>query len=89
MFYPRAWQNPQRRDRVPNHTYPNWLNGCHDRLPGYAELLKQYSRWIEPYQSGLATERGGLWLAGDRGRGKLVSRWLWVKLGMEIEATRP
>jgi hypothetical protein len=65
MFYPRIRRNPRRRGRVPNQSCLNWSNGCHDKLPGYAELLKQYTRNTEPYQNGPATERGELAVDGE------------------------
>jgi hypothetical protein len=65
MFYLHARRKPRHRARVPIQSRPNWSNGCHDELHGYAELLKQYARSAEPYQNGPATERGELPLAGD------------------------
>jgi hypothetical protein len=34
-------------------------------------------------------EHEGPGLVGDRERGKMVSRWFWVKFGLEIGAIRP
>jgi hypothetical protein len=65
MFYPRARRKPRRRARVPIQSRPNWPNGCHDELHGYAELLKQHTRSAEPYQNDSATERGEFLLAGN------------------------
>jgi hypothetical protein len=49
---------------------PELVNGYYDELYEHTELLKQHLNWTESYKRGLATERGGLRLAGDRGKGK-------------------
>jgi hypothetical protein len=70
MYCPRVWRKPWCRSRVPSHLRPNWSNGYYDDLYEHTELLKQCLNWTGSYQRGLATERGGLRLAGDRGKGK-------------------
>jgi hypothetical protein len=56
MVWPWAWRRPWSRARVPAKPWPNWANGCHDKLHKHAELLKQCLNWTESYQSGLATD---------------------------------
>jgi hypothetical protein len=85
----RAWRKPWCRSRVPNYLRSDWSNGYYEELHEHIELLKQCLNRTGPYQRGLATERGRLRLAGDRERGELVLRRLWLKLGLGIEATRP
>jgi hypothetical protein len=68
---------------------PRWASWVHRA----SELLKQHTRSAEPYQSGPATERRELVLAGDRKGGKRRCDellWNWeVRLGLHGHKVLP
>jgi hypothetical protein len=67
--YPRSRREPRRRSHVPNYAGPDWANGCYGELYVPTQMLKQYLRGAELYQSGLATVGVGFTAAeNDLGR---------------------